>query len=85
MTTEQCALAFVLGTHAKCHNASTDGQEYLLNGSRIAWREPDNSLWVSFVGYHTKTTYNHLKAICKAAGSTPPNKINYTGPDPWKL
>lgn len=85
MTISNCARAFILGTRGRCHNAQTDGTEYLLHGHRIAWREPDNTLWATFAGWHTPTTLNHLKAICRAAGSPLPRSISGHDPDPWKL
>lgn len=88
MTINQCARAFVLGTHGRCHNAQTDGTEYLLHGTRIAWRKPDNTLWASFANCHSPTTLNHLKAIARAAGAQPPrgySSASRPATDPWQL
>lgn len=51
MTIKSCAEAFIAGRPARCHNAETDGTEYRLHGSRIAWRESDGTILASFCGW----------------------------------
>ena len=67
MTIEQTATAFVNGTAAKCHNASTDGQVYTLHKTVIA-RRVSNGVEFNWGGYYTPTTANHMKTVMGAMG-----------------
>lgn len=68
MTIEQTATAFINGTAAKCHNASTDGQVYTLHKTVIA-RRVSNGVEFDWGGYHTMTTANHINAVIDAMGA----------------
>ena len=63
------AAAFIAGRTARCHNARTDGQAYLLHGHVIAWKE-GSSIVATYAGWPSPTTARHLTAIARAAGRT---------------
>ncbi len=71
-TVNQVALAFVAGKAARCHNAHTDGRQYVLHKSVIAQRQSDGSITGDWCGYRTVTTQNHLGAIRDALGAVIP-------------
>lgn len=68
-TRQQVADAFAAGKPAKCHNAKTCGQHYLLHGNEIATRMPDGSVHFSWCGWYTPTTAAHMNSILRALGS----------------
>jgi len=67
MTIQQTANSFVTGRAAKCHNASTNGAEYVLHRSPIV-RRVGSSYIFDWHGYYTKTTAAHMNAVLKALG-----------------
>lgn len=67
-TRKQTAIAFAQRHSAKCHNARTDGQVYILHASRIAeWIAP-NIVRLNWCGWRTPTTAAHLNDILAALG-----------------
>lgn len=68
MTIKKCAKAFVAGRKASCHNATTDGKQYLLHGHRIAERHAQ-SVTFYWCGWYTVTTANHINHILKEIGA----------------
>ena len=73
MTVKQVAEAFAAGKKAKCNNASTDGNSYLLHGKQIAVKSPvTGDVLANWCGYYTVTTANHLNKIAAAIGSPYP-------------
>lgn len=76
MTIKQVAEAFAAGREAKCHNASTDGNSYLLHGKQIAYKS-GGYIIADWCGYYTVTTANHLSKIAAAIGSPFPVSRKY--------
>jgi len=78
----QLAAAYVAGRRGHYHNARTDGQAYMLHGSRISYKE-DGRIMGTYGGRMTKTTNKHLRAIAQACGGTyPPAYGEYSNTDP---
>lgn len=67
-TIRQVAQAFVAGREAKCHNAKTNGQDYILHGNTIASRQPDGSIEFDWCGWYGPTTANHMNHILAELG-----------------
>lgn len=59
------AYAFIVGRPATCHNASTDGEKYVLHRTVIA-RKVNGRIHFNWGGYHTVTTANHMNKIIAA-------------------
>jgi hypothetical protein len=75
MTIEKTAQAFASGKPFKCHNATTNGTEYILHVTRIAYINANGNLVTNWGGYYTRTTASHLNAILKAFGSS--RRVSY--------
>jgi len=65
MSIQKTAESFVAGRSAKCHNARTDGKEYVLHRSPIV-RRVGNSYVFNWHGYYTRTTAAHMNAVLRA-------------------
>jgi hypothetical protein len=63
------ACEFLCGRKAKCHNAVSTGDQYILHGSVICTRNPDDTLVFDWCGYYTTTTANHMNHILWAHGA----------------
>lgn len=70
MTVAQLAAAFAQRQEGRCHNAHSTGSQYILHKTVIAEWTIDESLRLSWGGYYTATTANHLNHILKAAGKS---------------
>jgi hypothetical protein len=82
MNIRQLATAYVAGREGHCHNARTDGQSYVLHGSRISYKE-NGCILGTYGGWTTKTTHNHLQKIAQACGGEPPPPYGaYANTDP---
>lgn len=66
-TIAEVARAFIEGRTAKCHNARTNGTEYVLHRTTIA-RKEGTFIEFNWGGWWTPTTTNHMNAILTAAG-----------------
>ena len=75
MTIEKTAQAFASGKPFKCHNAATNGTEYILHKTTIAHVNAKGNLVTNWGGYYTRTTASHLNAILKAFGSS--RRVSY--------
>lgn len=75
MTIEKTAQAFASGKPFKCHNATTNGTEYILHKTTIAHVNAKGNLVTNWGGYYTRTTASHLNAILKAFGSS--RRVSY--------
>lgn len=67
MKINDLAKAFIEGKPGKCHNATTDGENYYLHGHRITWKK-NTFVFGDWCGWHTRTTANHLRLIAKHCG-----------------
>ena len=65
-TITQVAQAFVDGRSAKCHNARTDGTQYVLYHTTIARKHPNGAVEFDWGGWYTTTTANHMNHILRA-------------------
>lgn len=68
MTKDELARAFAAGRPGRCHNAMTDGREYMLHATVIARRNDDGSVTFNWGGWYTKTTKEHMGLILQAMG-----------------
>lgn len=68
MTRQSTADAFAQGVPGKCHNATTDGQTYLLHGHPIAVKQDGNVVFY-WHGFYTRTTAAHMNDILRALGA----------------
>jgi len=75
MTIEKTAQSFAAGQPFKCHNATTNGTEYVLHRTIIAHVNDKGNLVTNWGGYYTRTTASHLNAILKAFGSS--RRVSY--------
>jgi len=75
-TRRQVAEAFAARTSARCHNATTDGVEYLLHGHKIAERITPTVFRFNWCGWYTPTTAAHMNDILRAIGSG--LRVSYT-------
>jgi hypothetical protein len=75
MTIEKTAQAFASCKPFKCHNAATNGTEYVLHSTIIAYYNNKGNLVTNWGGYYTRTTASHLNAILKAFGSS--RRVSY--------
>lgn len=75
MSIKDVANAFIAGKQGQCHNSKTDGTTYWLHGNPIARKIDGGSVIISWCGWYTPTTANHLNAIARAYGTG--NRFSY--------
>lgn len=62
------ARAFAAGKAARGARTHTDGNAIYLHGNRIAQREANGAVWVTFAGWGTATTRERLNTLCNVLG-----------------
>lgn len=64
------------------NNTTCTGDEVILFGNRIAWRDPDTGvIWTTLCGWNSQTTRDRLNAICDTLGFGRPYR-SHRG-EPW--
>lgn len=74
-TVKDVARAFIEGRTAKCHNAWTDGTEYVLHRTTIARKLDADLIEFDWGGWWTPTTANHINTLLAAFGL--PDRVSY--------
>jgi len=68
--------AFINRNRRSVGNTCTDGEELLLHGNRIAWREGDR-IMTTLAGWPTVTTRERLNGLCELLGLGRPYHQNH--------
>ena len=69
VTIRKVAEAFIKGTAASCHNATTDGTAYYLHGHKIVEKLGNGVYWFNWCDWYTRTTANHMNKVLSVIGA----------------
>lgn len=74
-TKAETATNFLRGRPARCHNAHTNGNVYVLHETTICSRNENGTYTFNWGGFYTRTTASHMNAIL--AGRHAPFRVSY--------